>query len=398
MPTINFPHFDNLNDLMYWLEIQNKQGTPREVLWNELLFNTPQIDIELRSKAGHILETLLYKRNMVGIKWEKLGYIGLAINAYEKNVKDKIGGNHPYDRLRVLYSEYHIYDKAIDACKAFLSLPNHPMGYDKKKRVRFQENIQKLSSKKDKPKIQLDYPIVLLDNITYCKIPETTIQGKKISSKAGKAKYRLANGEEGIIEELVLEHFTKKGYSGLISENDYWWMIMGLLFWDIIFYPVPGMFFENKDFPKQDMPLDFFDIDFYIRREDIIEKLISGIREVDKSEMSELIEVMETNYRKYKYQPCRAIYDWDKFSLSDLKLSLNALSPNQLMDIMERLLFNFNDLRMGLPDLFFVKDNKPLFVECKGKNEVVSEYQKSWHKYLVKKACIPVEICRAENI
>ena len=380
MSIINFPHFGNLNDLIYWLEIQNKQGTPRDVLWRELLTNAPQIEIEFRSKAGHILQTLLYKRNMVGIKWEKLGFIGLAITAYEKNIEDKTSG-HPNERLRILYSKYHLYDKAINASKAFLS----------------QENIKKLSSRKGKPKIPLDYPLVLLDNIPECEIPEIRIQGEKISSKSGKAKYKLSNNEEGTIEELVLNYYAKKGYSGLFSENDYWWMIMSLLFWDVIFYPVPGMFFEDINFPKEDMPMDFFNIDFYIRREEIINKLISCFREVDKSEMTELTGIMGKYYWKYKGKPCRAINNWDKFSINELQKAIEVLSPKQLMGIMERLLFFFGEFRRGLPDLFLFKDGQPLFVECKELNETVSEYQKSWHKYLTQKIEVPVQICRVEN-
>ena len=37
---------------------------------------------------------------------------------------------------------------------------------------------------------------------------------------------------------------------------------MSLLFWEIIFLQIPGMFFPNDSSLFSDMPLDFFDIDF----------------------------------------------------------------------------------------------------------------------------------------
>jgi len=400
MSMLKIPQSDNLNDLMYWLEIKNRQGTPRESLWHELLSDSPQIDFELRSQAGHLLSTLLYKRNMMGKKWEKQGFIGLAIIAYEKNVNDLCGGSFPYTRLRILYNKYGLYEKAIATCQSYLSLPKPASGYNKKKRAQFNDQISKISKRVDKKKSPLGIPVVLIDTLEDCGIPEQLLQGRKISSGRGKAKYKMENGEEGTIEELVLEHYYQNGYIGIWSENDYWWIIMSLLFWDIIFYPTPGMFFaaENIPFEKQDMPLDFLEIDFYIRREELFDKLLSGIRDMDESEMDDLIEILERYYNEKKYHPCRAINDWDKYSISDLKLALEVLSPNQLANILERLLFYYGDLRKGLPDLFLIKDNKPLFVECKEQKENVSVWQKSWHKFIKNQMNVPVKICRVQNL
>lgn len=398
MSQIQSPKCDNLNDLMYWLELISETSTPREELCNDLTFNFPQIEITLRSEARHLLENLLLKRNVVGAKWEKLGYIGLAITAYEKNIKDGCRGDFPYERLRVLYSKLGLYEKAINSCKAFLALPNHPMGYDEIKRIRFQEYIEKISiNSKSKKNDTVSIPLVLIDSFEECKIPEILLNATKVSSKHGKAKYKLANNKEGTIENFVLEHFLQNGYSGFWSENDYWWMLMSLLFWDIIFYPIPGMFFIKKGLPLQDMPMDFFNIDFFIRREENINKLLSAFNNMNKLEKDELIEILENYYNNKSYQPCRSINNWDKFSLNDLKFALKVLSPSQIVKIMARLIFYFGEFRKGLPDLFLVKDNEPVFIECKEMNEEISIWQKSWHKYITTQMGIPVKICRIKN-
>jgi hypothetical protein len=102
-------------------------------------------------------------------------------------------------------------------------------------------------------------------------------------------------------------------------------------------------------------------------------------------------------YTEYKGIPCRPIEDWERYSLDDLLFSIEILSPQQLASIMKRLLLFFNDYRKGLPDLFLVKNNEPFFIECKEKDEKISDWQKSWHHYLMTQTKIPVKIFRVEN-
>ena len=44
-----------------------------------------------------------YQRNAEGIEHEKAGNIDEAILLYEKNIEEGFEGNHPYDRLIILY-------------------------------------------------------------------------------------------------------------------------------------------------------------------------------------------------------------------------------------------------------------------------------------------------------
>lgn len=50
-------------------------------------------------------------------------------------------------------------------------------------------------------------------------------------------------------------------------------------------------------------------------------------------------------------------------------------------------------VRAGLPDMFLIIKNKPLFLELKKRTGgILSEYQKSWHK-AINKAGIPCYVC-----
>jgi tetratricopeptide (TPR) repeat protein len=59
-------------------------------------------------------------RNLKGIEFEKLGKVAEAIELYEKNIEDNFEGNHPYDRLAIIYrknkdiiNEIRVLEKAI---------------------------------------------------------------------------------------------------------------------------------------------------------------------------------------------------------------------------------------------------------------------------------------------
>jgi tetratricopeptide (TPR) repeat protein len=42
-------------------------------------------------------------RNLKGINYEKSGELNKAIDLYEENIAENFEGNHPYDRLAIIY-------------------------------------------------------------------------------------------------------------------------------------------------------------------------------------------------------------------------------------------------------------------------------------------------------
>jgi hypothetical protein len=70
------------------------------------------------------------ERNLLGIKLEAEGLIDNAIECYEANVRDGFGGNHPYDRLAVIFrrrrdaaSEIRVMTRAIEVFEQLQSFP-----------------------------------------------------------------------------------------------------------------------------------------------------------------------------------------------------------------------------------------------------------------------------------
>lgn len=52
-------------------------------------------------------------RNLKGIEYEKCAELNKAIDLYEKNIAEDFEGNHPYDRLAVIYRKQGKLDDEI---------------------------------------------------------------------------------------------------------------------------------------------------------------------------------------------------------------------------------------------------------------------------------------------
>lgn len=100
----------------------------------------------------------LYQQNTRGIELEQAGRVDEAIKFYERSVADWFGGNHPYDRLRIIYTRREQYDDAIRVCRAFVQMAETLIELGAKrpdlkpKREKFLEWIAKLEKKKAKHK------------------------------------------------------------------------------------------------------------------------------------------------------------------------------------------------------------------------------------------------------
>jgi hypothetical protein len=89
---------------------------------------------------------LSVERNLRGIRAEKEGDLGSAIAMYEANVRDGCDGNHPYDRLAILYRKQKRVDDEVcvleRAVEVFSSLSSARLDVAPKL-AKFQARLQK---------------------------------------------------------------------------------------------------------------------------------------------------------------------------------------------------------------------------------------------------------------
>lgn len=85
--------------------------------------------------------------------------------------------------------------------------------------------------------------------------------------------WRNIDGSDCNVEELALSYYGTLGYKGYHSENSLLATLFGLLFWDILFSPQPGVF----ETLYQTEPLDLRTDAFFLQRQDIILDRIARI-------------------------------------------------------------------------------------------------------------------------
>lgn len=223
--------------------------------------------------------------------------------------------------------------------------------------------------------------------------------------KKGKARYQI-DGKEYFAEQAAAFYYKQRGYKCLWSENNYWWMIMGLLFWDVIFAKVKGAVVINDGGYEENLPVtskkykelfsliiktngipaDFFRLDFFKNRELIFNNRIKELMSSDVNTS------LEKAYKRHFNKNFRMIEDWNRFTLEELKVSTKLMPKEILISLLVRILKDVTGNRAGLPDLLVWNENDLFLAEVKSKNDKLSDRQVEWHDYL-KLQGIKVELC-----
>ena len=125
----------------------------------------------------------------------------------------------------------------------------------------------------------------------------------------GKSTWQGQGDEAVNVETYALQHYERLGYRGCHCEGRIVTTLFGLLFWDIIFAPIPGAF----ETPYQSAPLDMFEDTFYLSREEIIE---ARLDEICEGKARTIIESVDNEHRE-RGTWCLGVR-WDLFPKQDL--------------------------------------------------------------------------------
>ncbi|EGO21271.1 hypothetical protein SERLADRAFT_441630 [Serpula lacrymans var. lacrymans S7.9] len=125
----------------------------------------------------------------------------------------------------------------------------------------------------------------------------------------GKSIWSGRNGEAVNVETFALQYDEDMGFKGVHCETRVIHMLFGLLFWDIIFAPVPGAF----ETPFQSAPLDIAEDSFYHSRKEIIEQ---RLEELESGKAQDIIGRTDDEYRPNGTY-CVGVR-WDLFTKQDL--------------------------------------------------------------------------------
>ncbi|KAG2088829.1 uncharacterized protein F5147DRAFT_780837 [Suillus discolor] len=158
-----------------------------------------------------------------------------------------------------------------------------------------------------------------------------------------------------------------------------------ILFWDIIFLPIPGAF----ETPFQTAPLDIAEEAFYHARRDPIE---TRLKELEDGQGEEIVNRVEAEHRARKMW-CIGV-DWELVEEGEIVKIVRRLGGTALSVICHIVCEDYAGRCSGGPDLFMwnADTGKCKFVEVKGPGNSLQENQKLWIDVLLR-AGTAVELC-----
>lgn len=183
------------------------------------------------------------------------------------------------------------------------------------------------------------------------------------------------------VEEVVRQHFDQPESPCFYVENLLLSGLFGLWLWPEMFRGIDGAFAN----PFQAAPLDLYQENFVANRPGIHQlwKMLDGNQYQDHIRQIWREKNGITNH----------LVHWQFLDQTLLDLALHSIPATHLKAIFERLLFDINNNRSGLPDLiqFYPATNSYRMIEVKGPGDRIQDNQQRWLDYFSLKA-IPAEV------
>ncbi|KAI0748550.1 VRR-NUC domain-containing protein [Daedaleopsis nitida] len=215
-------------------------------------------------------------------------------------------------------------------------------------------------------------------------VPPIKVKQEDKAVKGKKSIWYGRDNQEVSVEEFALQWYQDQhGCKGFHCEGRIVTTLFGLLFWDIIFAPIPGAF----ETPFQSAPLDLAEDTFYHSRREHADARLEEIKE------GRAAEIIEQTYDKHKDVICVGVR-WDLFTKEDLVGIAKCLLPKSLMAICQLMCEDYAGRTAGVPDLIIWHEEErwAKFVEVKGPGDSLQENQKVWIDVLLMSG-MPVDLC-----
>lgn len=189
----------------------------------------------------------------------------------------------------------------------------------------------------------------------------------------------------GRVEHEAASWFAQSGRC-FYTENQLVNGVLGLFIWDIIFHPVPGVFFN----PFQSAPTDFREPAFTRVRRELLAQRLSELRQP----LSFKGRVM-ANWSQHQGKS-NPLVRWRYLSVDILTMALDRIPADHWRLLFERVLSDLRENTAGLPDLvLFPEAGGYELLEIKGPGDVVQLNQRRWMRYFEEHA-IPYRVVNVQ--
>lgn len=220
------------------------------------------------------------------------------------------------------------------------------------------------------------------------------LAGRMRSGGRGSARFcplverlSLPANSDDRVEARVLDALIRRGEEGFEAENRFWNSLFGLVFWEIIFLPVPRAFVH----PFQSSPSDLFTSGFRQAREEPVQRRLSELI-AGESWRSKVLSLYDQ-----KRGVANALVNWEAISRPTLERVLEVLPSRHLMMICDRLSRNPGGFTSGFPDLFLFRSGPPGYelAEVKSPGDRLQDNQRSWMRFFAAQG-IPCRVIQVE--
>ncbi|GAA6016477.1 hypothetical protein JCM8202_006053 [Rhodotorula sphaerocarpa] len=270
-------------------------------------------------------------------------------------------------------------EEALTLCEKGLADPYTHLIY----KSSLQRRIARLESALDVPAEQRRAFDVVL-----AKAVPRVMEGERLDDPTigRKSVWRASDGEEVSVEDLCLEQYQREGWKGFHSENGVLTMIFALIFWDILFAPVDGVF----ETPFQTAPLDLATDAFAIVRRPAINERLAAVAAGEGPSF-----LKETDDRERPLETFAVGIRWGRYTQEDLLEIVECMGPQALAAVLTVFVEEYGHRTGGIPDLCLWNPTtqRALFSEVKGPGDQLSETQKVWIDVLLA-AGVGVEVVK----
>ena len=208
-------------------------------------------------------------------------------------------------------------------------------------------------------------------NLPVTKIKQTTIQVSRSHNS---------------VEMCALAYFEDLGDECYYVENSLIRSLFGLCFWDIIYAPVSGAFFN----PFQRGPVDLYTSDFVRSRRVLIS---DRFNELEKNGPLGLATAI---YRE-KQGVANPFVNWMSVDEQLMETALVKIPSQDLIRMFERLLIDLKNNSSGFPDLIVFDQNSYRMIEIKGPGDKLQKNQARWFRYFMEHS-IPAAVVNVEYL
>ena len=155
-------------------------------------------------------------------------------------------------------------------------------------------------------------------------------------------------------------------------ENSIFNGVLGLLIWEAVFAPLPGVFYN----PFQYRPADFYEHDFCTRRKDLLAQTWASINSND-----DIWRIVSQRWVQ-KQGLMNPLVNWQSLDLDLIELALGRIDYPHWIAVFERILRDLRNNRSGFPDLVrFPPGGGYCLIEVKGPGDSLQKNQRRWMQY-----------------